>query len=56
MGQADVGAQVSVLPVDRDKVLGPGDVEDQLQLLLARVPVDVDQGDPVVEDLCSQAE
>src|SRR5438128_836002 len=55
LGEPRVAEQVSVLAVHRDEVARTREVQHQLQVLLASVAGDVDEGVVLVEDLGAQA-
>ena len=54
-GQAGVLDEVAHLPVDGDEVAGPGEVQQELQLLLGGVPRGVDVRHLLVHHLGPQA-
>ena len=55
MGKRCMGLQVSVFSVDWNKVPWPDEVEHQLQFFLAGMPVYMDQGYLVVQDMSTLA-
>src|SRR4030095_4648375 len=55
LGQARVAEEVAVLAVHRHEVPRPSEAQHQLEILLAGVPGDVDEGVVLVEDLGAAA-